>query len=296
MLRYKIFCIVLLLCAFQLKGQERVEVITRKDITPKESILEKLKGDFLAVPYFTEQTGVGFVMAYSVGEKFLITGNVSYGESLQRMIFKARYMFGISDHFSAGPVLGYSRVKWDNGAPTTAFSAGGVAQYDTRNNASAPSEGVFAVIRHNNWSDFSSSPYFGTVLQFDAYSELWDGGVLAYDAYCEFMYGSVPWNMLSTVGDSQRMRGYQMWQYRNNNALSMQVELRQKVWGMLSGAVWAGGAVLWGEMGRFNLDNALPNAGAGIRCALAPGLSLRFDWGIGKHGQNGFVFGINEAF
>ena len=87
-----------------MQGQERVEVITRGDVTPKESFLEKMKGDFLAVPYFTERTGVGFVMAYSVGQKFLITGNVSYGESLQKMMFKAGYTFGICDNFSAGPV------------------------------------------------------------------------------------------------------------------------------------------------------------------------------------------------
>ncbi len=282
--------------AVQMKGQERVEVITRKDITPKESILEKLKGDFLAVPYFTERTGVGFVMAYSMGEKFLMTGNVSYGENFQRMIFKARYMFGLCDNLTAGPQLGYTRVKCDNDTPTVAFSAGGVVQYDTRDNIAAPSGGVYVAIKHNNYSDFSSSPYFGTVLQFDAYSQLWDGGVLAYDAYCEFMYGRVPWNMLSTVGDSRRMRGYQMWKYRNNNALSMQIELRQKVWSIFSAAVWAAGAVLWGESGSFSFGKALPDAGAGIRCALAPGLSLRFDWGIGKNGQNGFVFGINEAF
>ena len=40
-----------------MQGQERVEVITRGDVTPKESFLEKMKGDFLAVPYFTERTG-----------------------------------------------------------------------------------------------------------------------------------------------------------------------------------------------------------------------------------------------
>ena len=296
MLRYKIFCIVLLLSVLHMQGQERVEVITRGDVTPKESFLEKMKGDFLAVPYFTVRTGVGFVMAYSVGQKFLLTGNVSYGESLQKMMFKAGYTFGICDNFSAGPVLGYSRIKWNEDAPTSAFSAGGVAQYDTRDNIAAPSSGILALVKHSNYSDFTAAPYFGTVLQFDAYSGLWEGGVLAFDACCEFMYGQVPWDMLSTVGDSQRMRGYQMWKYRDNNALSMQVELRQRVWGIFGAAMWAGGAVLWGEENSFSFGNALPDAGFGIRMSLARNLSLRFDWGIGKDGQNGLVFGINEAF
>ena len=225
-----------------------------------------------------------------------MTGNVSYGESLQRMIFKARYMFDLCDDLTAGPQIGYTRVKLDKDTPTSAFSVGGTAKYDTRDNIAAPSEGVFAAISHNNYSDFSSLPYFGTVLQFDIYSQIWDGGVMACDACCEFMYGRVPWNMLSTIGDSQRMRGYQMWKYCDNNALSMQVELRQNLRSIFSAAVWAGGAVLWGERSSFSFGNALPNAGAGLRCALAPGLSLRFDWGIGKNGQNGLVFGINEAF
>ena len=102
--------------------------------------------------------------------------------------------------------------------------------------------------------------------------------------------------MLSTIGDSQRMRGYQMWKYRNNNALSVQVELRQRVHGMFGMAAWVAGAVLWGKDTRFSMDNFLPDAGVGVRCRLVDNLSLRLDWGFGKKGQNGFVFGINEAF
>ncbi len=287
---------MLLLMAGQLQGQERVEVITRDDITPKVSLFERLKGDFLVAPYYTGRTGAGGVLAYSIGEKFLFTGNVSHGESLSVMMFKARYMFALSPSLGIGPAAGYSRIKWKGEEETTAFSAGGVVQYDTRNSVAAPSEGVFAAVRHTNYSDFSSSPYFGTVLQFDTYSQIWNGGVLALDANCEFMYGNVPWNMLSTVGDSQRMRGYQMWKYRNNNALSVQVELRQRVHGMFGMAAWVAGAVLWGKDTRFSMDNFLPEAGVGVRCRLVDNLSLRLDWGFGKEGQNGFVFGINEAF
>ena len=82
----------------------------------------------------------------------------------------------------------------------------------------------------------------------------------------------------------------------DNNAVSGQVELRQHIWEMIGGAVWVAGANVWGKGTPFNLHNSLPGAGGGLRLKLQGGTLLRFDFGFGKDGQNGFVFGINEAF
>ena len=277
-------------------GQVSVERITVKDITPKVSLKESLDGNFFIAPYYAANSGAGAVLAYAIKDNFLFTGNFFSSDEVSRILLKARYLFKVSDHSSLGPSIGYSRIKSSGEAATQAYSLGGEWRYDTRDNAAAPLQGVYFSVKHNNYTGFSSSPYFGTVMQLDAYAEVWDGGVLAGDLYAEFMYGSVPWNMLATVGDSQRMRGYSLWQYRDNNAVCVQVELRQKVWTMFSVATWAAGAALWGECNRFSTDSLLPNAGVGVRCALLDNLSIRVDWGIGKNGQNGFVIGINEAF
>ena len=102
--------------------------------------------------------------------------------------------------------------------------------------------------------------------------------------------------MLPTIGGTDRMRGYYKGRYRDNNALSMQIELRQHVWEMFGAAVWAGAANVWGKGTGFNLKHTLPNAGVGIRFKMQRNTLLRLDFGIGKNGQNGFVFGLNEAF
>lgn len=289
-----LFC--LLFCFFQMQGQESVERITVKDVTPRASLKERLQGSFFIAPYYAGNSGAGAVAAYAVKDNFSFTGNFFSSDEVSRILLKARYLFKVSQHSSLGPSIGYSRIKWKGTAVTDAYSLGGEWRYDTRDNAAAPSQGVYFSVKHNNYTDFSSSPYFGTVMQLDSYAEVWDGGVLAGDLYAEFMYGSVPWNMLATVGDSQRMRGYPVWEYRDNNAACVQVELRQRVWTMFSAVAWAAGAVLWGEYNKFSADSFLPNAGVGVRCALLDNLSIRIDWGIGKNGQSGFVIGINEAF
>lgn len=291
-----VFSLMFLLGTLHMWGQESVELITVKDITPKSSFIGSLKGDLLAAPYYAGSSGGGFVMAYVADGGFSLVGNVMQGSSLSSIMFKARYMFGVTERISAGPMLGYNRLKWDGDPAVSAFSLGGIAQYDTRNNAATPHSGIYAAFRQSCYTDFSASPYFGTVVQLDFYSQLWDSAVLAFDAYGEFMYGSVPWEMLSTVGDSQRMRGYSMWEYRDNNAFSVQLELRQQIWSIFSVAMWGGGAMLWGDINSISRANILPNAGVGIRCRLLDNLSLRLDCGIGKNGRNGFVFGINEAF
>lgn len=291
-----VFSIILLLGSLQLWGQESVELITVKDVTPKKSFLNSLKGDFLAAPYYAGSSGGGFVMAYVAECGLSLVGNVLQGEDLSSIMFKAKYMHDVSGRFSIGPVLGYNRIKWNGVPAVNAYSLGGAAQYDTRDNAAAPQRGIYLALRQSCYTDFSESPYYGTFLQFDSYCPVWEGAVLASDIYGEFMYGAVPWGMLSTVGDSQRMRGYSMWDYRDNNAVSAQVELRQQVWSAFGVAVWGGGALLWGDANSFRNANVLPNAGVGVRCRLLDNLSIRLDWGVGKNGQNGFVFGINEAF
>ena len=92
------------------------------------------------------------------------------------------------------------------------------------------------------------------------------------------------------------MRGYYYGRYRNNNIISAQIELRQTIWQMIGGAVWVGGANLWGKYNKFQLSNTLPNYGLGARITITDNLRLRVDYGFGKDGQNCFILSINEAF
>lgn len=201
-------------------------------------------------------------------------------------------------HFHVGPSVSWDWARWDNleDSRTSALGYGAVAVYDTRSEVAAPQSGIFFKARQRNYADFLGKPFYISLMQFDAYCPVWDGGVMAFDLYGEFAYGDVPWTMLPTVGGTERMRGYYKGRYMDNNAVSAQVELRQHLWETIGCAVWAGAANVWGRASAFEMSHTLPNAGVGLRIKIAGGTLLRLDYGFGKNGQNGFVFGLNEAF
>lgn len=210
-------------------------------------------------------------------------------------------LYRFSQHFSAGPVAGYSRIGWDDfpsGSKTVseALKYGAAAYFDTRSSSVNPTDGVYMFLKQTNYAGFSSKPHFGTEILFDFYRNVWSGGILAFDMNAVFTYGEVPYIMLPTIGGPYRMRGYYYGRYRDNNAVSGQLELRQQVWEMFGAAVWVGAANLWGEYDKFDIRHSLPNCGVGLRWVLNGNIRLRFDYGFGKDGQNGFVFSINEAF
>ncbi len=201
-------------------------------------------------------------------------------------------------NFHAGISCSLDWIDWEGlaGSRRTAFGYGAVAVYDTRDNSVSANEGIYVKMRQRNYTYFDSRPFFITMIQFDTYRQVWDGGVLAFDLFGEFSYGYVPWPFLPVIGGTERMRGYYKGRYMDNNIVSAQVELRQHLWRMIGGAVWAAGAEVWGKASSFNLEHTLPNAGLGVRIRLAEGVLLRLDYGFGKGGQRGFVLGLNEAF
>lgn len=238
----------------------------------------------------TDFWGVGYINGSNSGNR---------GEyDRKRFLLQAHAIRDMGKHFHAGPAVSWNWIQWEGmqGGRTSALGYGVVAFYDTRDNVASPSSGLYIKAQQCNYTDFSAKPFYGTTLQFNAFREVWSGGVLAVDFLGQFTYGAVPWTMLPTIGGTERMRGYFRGRYMDNNAVSGQVELRQHIWEMIGGAVWVAGANVWGKGTPFNLHNSLPGAGGGLRLKLQGGTLLRFDFGFGKDGQNGFVFGINEAF
>ena len=205
-------------------------------------------------------------------------------------------LYSFTPHFKIGPSLGFESIKWENflegGSSSTVLEYGLVAQADTRDSRISPSRGIFAGFRQSNYTNLSGS----SSLQLCSYAPVWNGGVVALEIYSIFSYGNVPVAMLPTIGGTERMRGYYYGRYRDNNIVAVQLELRQRIWEMIGGAVWVGGANLWGDYGKFNIRHTLPNYGVGVRIAVTDQLKLRMDYGFGRKGQNAFIFSINEAF
>ena len=214
----------------------------------------------------------------------------------KKVLLEAEALYRASRKFKLGPVAGYEWTIWEdlytNPVKSSLLHMGLSAIYDTRDCGTNPSSGIYLSAQQRVYSNLSGS----TTLQFDVYAPLWDGGTMAADIHSEFTYGDVEITMLPTIGGMERMRGYYYGRYRNNNVVSAQLELRQRIWQFISGAGWIGGANLWGEYGKFSIRHTLPNYGIGIRGDITKNFRLRLDYGFGRKGQNAFILSINEAF
>ena len=101
--------------------------------------------------------------------------------------------------------------------------------------------------------------------------------------------------MLARLGDNQRMRGYYLGRFTDNNMITFQVELRQRIWRRIGGVVWGGAGNVFHTFRDFQWNQTLPNYGLGLRWELKKRVNVRLDYGFGKE-TNSFLLSINEAF
>lgn len=119
--------------------------------------------------------------------------------------------------------------------------------------------------------------------------------MLASDFNAIFNYGDTPWSMVALLGGAYQMRGYYEGQYRDNDLLEAQIELRQKIYNRHGVALWAGAGNVFPKIDKFQWSETLPTYGIGYRWEFKNRVNIRLDYGIGK-GQSSFYFNINEAF
>lgn len=180
----------------------------------------------------------------------------------------------------------------------TATGIGAVLEYDTRDAAMAPQRGIYLSLRETFFAKgLGSCPrsIWRTNLTADFFQSLWSGAVLATDLYAEFNSEGTPWTMLARMGGSFRMRGYYEGRYTDRDMITLQVELRQRIWRRIGCTVWAGGGNVFPSLSRFDWSKTLPNYGIGLRWELKKRMNVRMDYGFGKD-TNGFMLNINEAF
>ena len=231
-----------------------------------------------------------------------------YGELSRndRQLYDA-FRAGYFDPDLATPFTNYIERT---GERKNAFNAhvGNFAQYDTRDVLTAPSKGLFAKVEARIFPRFlgNSRETFGKVnVQVDAYVKLWKGMVLAYDLYTEFTVGRPSWHLYAKLGGTERMRGYYEGRYRDNNLVTTQVELRQKIYRRHGLAAWFGLGNIWGQ-DNFQWRNTLHSFGVGYRFEFKNRMNIRLDYGWGVYGNphfywdrkrsSAFIFTASEAF
>ena len=126
------------------------------------------------------------------------------------------------------------------------------------------------------------------------YHSAWTGCIIAGELRGLFNFGNPSWAMLARLGSNSSMRGYYQGRFRDKHMITGQVEFRQHVWRRSGLVAWVGCGSVFHDSESFK--HWLPNYGIGYRFEFRNRMNIRFDYGFGAKGENGFMFSINEAF
>ena len=179
-----------------------------------------------------------------------------------------------------------------------ATGIGAILEYDSRDFIPNPFRGIYVSIEETAFPKQLGNcgkTLWRTTVTVDAYQHLWKDCILAADLYGVFNSSGTPWSMLARMGGNQRMRGYYQGRYTDNDMITLQVELRQRIWRRIGCTVWGGAGNVFPSLRRFDWQQTLPNYGIGLRWELKKRVNVRLDYGFGKR-TSGFLLNINEAF
>lgn len=221
---------------------------------------------------------------------------------------EGRYLHRIFRHTFVGGLLNFEHTKGlkikhedyiaNRKHQFTATGIGAIAEYDSRDFIPNPFKGVYVSLQETFFPKFLGNcgqSLWQTVFIADGYQRLWNGGILAADLYAEFNSEGTPWPMLARLGGGQRMRGYYQGRYTDNDLITVQVELRQRIWRRIGCTVWGGAGNVFPRFDEFRWSQTLPNYGIGLRWELKKRVNVRIDYGFGRK-TSGFLLNINEAF
>ena len=179
-----------------------------------------------------------------------------------------------------------------------------LVEYDTRDVISNPHSGVYvalqAKVRPKELGNLSKTLWGGR-LSANYYQKLWKGGLLALDLQAEINSEGTPWLLNAKIGGSSAMRGYYAGRFNDLCAVTLQAELRQKIYKGLGAAVWGGVGNVFPTLESFDWRETLPTYGVGLRYEIRRNINVRFDYGFGRRDFDGklihgAVFSLNEAF
>lgn len=270
--------------------------VTGKWVLPSGRMVLEYSAAYIYGPrYFW---GLGYGMGSDDGNRVSMVSS--------RVKARADLIYLANNSIQAGVFATYTYYKVSELEDRTLIEGGpGMTQYagvgarfdlDTRDSRSEPSRGVFLSVQQSvHFSLTGLRPFSRSEVTADFYCPLWSGGVLASDVYAVIHSDAAPWTVWPEAGGDVRLRGYYRGRYRDRNLLSVQVELRQKVYGPHGLAVWGGAGNVFPSFKGFEIKNTLPTYGAGYRCSFL-GLVLRLDAGFGLRGQWAVTAGVSHSF
>lgn len=228
--------------------------------------------------------------------------------SEKRIQIEGRYLHEILPHTYLGGVVNFdytrgikfSRPEYIAGENPQyiATGIGAIAEYDSRDFIPNPFKGVYVSFQETCYPKSLGNcgkALWQTTITADAYHRVWKDAILATDLYAEFNSDGTPWPMLARMGGNQRMRGYYLGRFTDNDMITFQIELRQRIWRRIGAVVWGGAGNVFPSLAEFDWGKTLPNYGLGLRWELKKRVNVRLDYGFGKE-TSSFLLSVNEAF
>lgn len=230
--------------------------------------------------------------------------------SYQRQTVKVytNYQYELLTNVYLGGILDFlytNASKLDNPAyllgQDRSFTATGIGlslQYDSRDFILQPKRGTYLLLRQTAYPELLGNTHrtlWRTTLTADYYKQLWKGSVLAFDLYGQVSSNNLPWPLREELGGGERMRGYYIGRYIDNNIVSAQIEMRQHIAWRLGASAWVGCGTVFPSLEAFDIKKLLPTYGIGFRFEIKHNVNARIDFGFGKN-TSGLTIGMGEAF
>jgi outer membrane protein assembly factor BamA len=182
----------------------------------------------------------------------------------------------------------------------TGVGIGFTAVYDSRDNRYNAYKGWFIAFKTMTFPAFMGNPYLYSSGTFDVrkYFNPWLRHVIALQATTSFRTGEVPFYELAMLGGEDQMRGYYKGALRDNVLVDCQLEYRMPIWNIFGMTAFVGTGRVAESYSAMSPDGFWLSYGIGarIRVDTKHNTNLRFDWGFGPNGVNGFYINFAEAF
>ncbi|MDL2290068.1 BamA/TamA family outer membrane protein [Paludibacteraceae bacterium OttesenSCG-928-F17] len=179
-------------------------------------------------------------------------------------------------------------------------SLGGVITYDTRDNAFYPYRGTFAKFSAGFAFAGAGSKYSVQQLSLDVrqYQSVFKNHVLAFQFKFDGVFGkNIPFQMLSTLGGLDVLRGFRENKYKDNIMMALQAEYRFPIFWRFRGTVFCAAGDVF-DVNHFHTDKLKFTYGAGIRCRVNDArVHVRFDVAKNNYGDKlQFYITATESF
>lgn len=221
---------------------------------------------------------------------------------------KAAHLWRVYPNLYLGPDIEFNYTSARNRANTARWreqplktyiiEAGGIMQFDTRNNYTFPTHGWLGEVSlgyNHGLADPYTSDFYSVGFNICNYTEVWKSGIIASRVHGQLTFGDTPWTQMPTLGSAGTMRGYYEGQYRDKNEMDFTAELRQHIFKRSGIVVFGGFGMIFPSFRNMKAKQILPSYGIGYRWEFKKNTNVRIDFGFGKKCWS-VDFNIGEAF